>query len=827
VNMKVYTIVPSLSLLRKGAMLGIALLVAIIQLSGNVLADQQPSDIKTAAAHQEKALMEPNLSQIIPLTTDLSARLAALESKMTDILNLAPIIKEFSVIAARVEEASTQLQTLKSSNKGTYVRYIGIKQELANEKLLLNKASKPVAAAIQQLDMWDHEWLVEHKNWQTWQSTLLKERSPDQLRVAFEKAELTINKALSTVLRQLVPLMVVQARGAEVITRLDLLNNQLGMLIAETRMDSLFGKSPPMYSPLYFSQFRIELWQGTWGRLSSIGWSDNSFFARYGFFYGLLSLLFIGTSVVLRRNRQTLMESKFWFFLAERPLSTPLFICALIAAVQLKLSDGPAFANLLNTLVGGIACVRLVNHVLKQPWQKQAVYGVMTAYVVSLILLYSDVPTPIFRLYLFAVSLAGLIFCLRWQKESVKQGEPRLYSRVLGLNALLCIIIIIADFFGQAGVANYLFKSSLMTLVILLPFMLFIYMIRGGLHWVFFSSPVWNIKSLRNDAAEYVRKSSLLIEAAIVVFIVLPAILAAWGLFESVPLAISGLLSPGFTMGGQYISVGLLAAAIVTLYGSFFASKLLPQVLLDEHISGRVMQRGAQLSIGHLLKYVIIFIGFMLALSFVGIDLTKLTIIMSAFGIGIGFGLQGIVNNFVSGLILLFERPLREGDTIEIGTDRAVIKKIGLRATNVQTPDNANVIIPNADLISNQVTNWTLNTREVRYSVPVGVAYGTDVNLVNETLLACANDNTEVLKSPAPQALFLKLGDSSLDFELRVWIQDVDDRTLVRSALYYDIVKRFSEAQIVIPFPQRDLHLITGDESAVTSALQKPSGHKN
>ena len=152
------------------------------------------------------------------------------------------------------------------------------------------------------------------------------------------------------------------------------------------------------------------------------------------------------------------------------------------------------------------------------------------------------------------------------------------------------------------------------------------------------------------------------------------------------------------------------------------------------------METGVRVSIAKLVHYVFIFVGFVLALLALGFEFTKLTIMLSALGVGIGFGLQGIVNNFVSGLILLFERPVRVGDTIELEGRWAEIKKIGLRATIVQTFDQADVIIPNADLISNQVTNWTLSNRRVRLTISVGVAYGSDVPLVMEILMECAND---------------------------------------------------------------------------------------
>jgi small-conductance mechanosensitive channel len=202
-----------------------------------------------------------------------------------------------------------------------------------------------------------------------------------------------------------------------------------------------------------------------------------------------------------------------------------------------------------------------------------------------------------------------------------------------------------------------------------------------------------------------------------------------------------------------------------------------------------------------------------LALLALGFEFTKLTIMLSALGIGIGFGLQSIVNNLVSGLILLFERPVRVGDFIELGEKWAEIKKIGLRATTVQTFDQADVIIPNADLVTNQVINWTLSNRRVRLIIPVGVAYGSDISLVMETLLASAEKNSKIAEAPAPQVLFLKFGESALEFELRIWVLDAEERLAVKSELHQEIDRRFREAKVEIAFPQRDLHLRSVDDS--------------
>jgi len=167
-----------------------------------------------------------------------------------------------------------------------------------------------------------------------------------------------------------------------------------------------------------------------------------------------------------------------------------------------------------------------------------------------------------------------------------------------------------------------------------------------------------------------------------------------------------------------------------------------------------------------LIHYSILIVGFVVLLNLLGFELTKLTIIGGALGVGIGFGLQAIVNNFASGLILLFERPIKVGDTVQIGNDLGEVKKLGLRATVVSTFDNAEIVIPNSNLITAPVTNWTLSGRKARLKVPVGVAYGTDIQKVLEILMHCAHENTQVITQPQPNALFLAFGASSLDIEL-------------------------------------------------------------
>jgi len=222
---------------------------------------------------------------------------------------------------------------------------------------------------------------------------------------------------------------------------------------------------------------------------------------------------------------------------------------------------------------------------------------------------------------------------------------------------------------------------------------------------------------------------------------------------------------------------------------------------------------GVRVSVNRLIQYAFVLVGVLLASSLLGFGMDRVTILAGAFGVGIGFGLQTIVNNFVSGLILLFERPIKVGDVVDVDGQWAVVKTVGLRATVVQTFGRAEVILPNSELVSGRVTNLTLGDRINRVAIPVGVAYGSDVSKVMQILGEVARANLRVRENPEPQALFMAFGASSLDFEVRVYV-DLDDVIVVRSEILQEIDRRFRLAEIEIPFPQRDLHLRTVDERA-------------
>jgi small-conductance mechanosensitive channel len=217
---------------------------------------------------------------------------------------------------------------------------------------------------------------------------------------------------------------------------------------------------------------------------------------------------------------------------------------------------------------------------------------------------------------------------------------------------------------------------------------------------------------------------------------------------------------------------------------------------------------GVRMAVGTILRYIVLVIGFIVILQTAGIDLSTLTILAGALGIGIGFGLQNITNNLVSGIIILLERPIKVGDRIEVGDISGDVTKISMRSTTILTNDNISIIVPNSDFISNTVINWSYTDRNIRFNIPVGVSYKEDPQKIKKLLLEVVSENEGVLTEPKPDVLFDEFGDSALIFNLRVWTQKYINRPgVLRSQLYYSIFEKFKKNGIEIPFPQRDIHI--------------------
>ena len=274
---------------------------------------------------------------------------------------------------------------------------------------------------------------------------------------------------------------------------------------------------------------------------------------------------------------------------------------------------------------------------------------------------------------------------------------------------------------------------------------------------------------------------------------------------------ITDFLNREINIGSASFTLIGIVIFFLVLWLSIIISKMLRVILEEDVLNHLKLAKGLPHTISVLVRYTLVTIGLMLAVSAAGMPLDNLTIIFGAFGVGIGFGLQNIFNNLVSGLILLFERPIQIGDTIEVGQLMGNVKSIGIRSSNVRTFDGAEVIVPNGQLVSTEVVNWTLSDQARRIEVIAGVSYGSDPHKVKSLFEKILREHPDIIQEPEPRVLFNDLGSSSLDFRLLFWTSNFDEWLRIRSEVIFSIFDVLKAEGIEIPFPQQDLHLRSVD----------------
>ena len=267
------------------------------------------------------------------------------------------------------------------------------------------------------------------------------------------------------------------------------------------------------------------------------------------------------------------------------------------------------------------------------------------------------------------------------------------------------------------------------------------------------------------------------------------------------------------------VTIGSILLLLILFASVIIVERIVQKQLIRRFLSRTKLQPSLQFGLSRIIGYTLIAVGFYVAFQLVGVDLSSLAIIAASLGVGIGFGLQNIINNLVSGIIILAERPISIGDRIEVSGVAGRVTKIQLRSTTVITNDNITMIVPNADFISNTVTNWSHGDPKVRIRVPVGVAYGSDLKLLQRLLLEAAAEHPKALRDPSPVVLLTEFGDSSLNFELGVWTQEMTAIPIhFTSEMNFIIDQKLRENDIEIPFPQRDLHVRSGLPAAAEAS---------
>jgi small-conductance mechanosensitive channel len=406
----------------------------------------------------------------------------------------------------------------------------------------------------------------------------------------------------------------------------------------------------------------------------------------------------------------------------------------------------------------------------------------------------------------FFVMTFKLRFTIDKNEEEKRVSRPLMLKLTVTMGNMILLAGLLMELFGYGPFAIYWYISCVYSVAVFIwGWSLFSILlnIRAAQKKEVTRDPYFSHVVGHGDPVKW-----FLLQVGWVVFFgsILVLVVLAWSWDWAVLVRIFSFLNHSFVVGSLTFSIMNFFYAAFTVGATHVATRLWKHLLLNKILVDSGFEKSAQNSISMITVYTMWVFGILVALHAFGLGTTSLTVAFGALGIGLGFGLQNIFNNFISGIILLFERPIQVGDDIEVNGIWASVQKINVRSTIVKTYDNAALIIPNSDFISAQVTNWTLRDKRIRRKIKVGVAYGSDVKLVHDTLLEIGEANSKVLGIPKPDVLFADFGTSSLDFVLRVWT-NVDLMLLVDTEIRFEIDRVFKERNIVIAFPQLDVHL--------------------
>ena len=491
-----------------------------------------------------------------------------------------------------------------------------------------------------------------------------------------------------------------------------------------------------------------------------------------------------------------------------RPVSSALLI-ALVFTRQLH-PTAPLVLFDLNRLVLLVPVLRLLPEAAYSKL-RAPVYVTAALYLLHVLRELALPDSLLQRLTLLAWSVVALI-ALAWLARpggSLTRLVPGMWNRaaliVARLGATAAAASVVANLLGFVDLASYLAFATLTAAYAAIVLFAGYLVLEGAWRAVLRSRLASSLKSLRVYTPTAERRGLFLLRlmgAVVWLLFVLLALEAS----DTVIGAISAALSAELQIGSVGISVGNILAFALTVWLAVIISGVI-RALLAEDIFPRTKHARAADTISAVIYWALLLVGFLFAAAAAGFEIGRLTILAGAFGVGIGFGLQDVVNNFVSGLILAFERPIQVGDIVELATVNGTVSRIGMRSSVIRTFEGAEIIVPNSNLVSNQMTNWTRSDRLRRVDVEVGVAYGTDQREVFRVLMEVAKAHPDVIDHPEPNVLLRGFGDSSLDFTLRFWTQRFDGFMRIQSEVTRAVLDALEEADIRIPFPQRDLHV--------------------
>lgn len=772
--------------------------------------DEKVDAINTS--EQTKELNEvSNASLLAPKANELSDKYNSLVEKISSFEDFLEASKEKINSDKEIFTSLKDLYT--QSIEGKYTQFNKINEIGFKIKEFSSNVDKDIAeytSKITELNTIKKEWETIKTNWQKYRTDFYKEYNV--IRDVFTEANKNIASALSAIAKIEKPLLATQTELASFQSDIKNTLRDIDAALITYNKDILTRTDNSFFSKDFISSINSELLKEAKDLfINSLSQFSLDISQKYIFLVALNFVLAIIIAFFLIRLRKKDNTRDNIEKLTRRPFSSALFISTILVGFYYT-ADTPNIVKVFLLILVSISGARAVFCFIRNTPRKVFLNILVITFLISRLFVIVNIPEPIVRIYIALVTLLILILSIKYKSESLKAQDSFIgRDTLLNIVALLALTSFVAELAGFSKLSLKIFDSSVRSLFSGILLFLLGILIKEGAYVFLHYSWLSKFRVCRNYSYHILKRFTFLIDV-IVVFLIISVVLVSWGVFDSFNKATFDLLALSVTIRGIEISLGKLFLALILFQLILFISWISQRILEEEVYPRKKVQYGVQSSINRIINYAFICLGVVVALSALGFNLQNLAVAFGVLGVGIGFGLQNIVNNFASGLILLFERPIKVGDVVEIGSQKGTVRKIGLRATIVELFDKTEVIVPNSEIASTKVTNLTLSSRNIRTTMSVSVAYGSDIDKVIRVLLEIVNSKDTIFKDPKPVVAFAEFGESSLNFDLRFWSL-FDDVLVLKDIINQEIYKRFAEEEIEIPYNKLDVYFPSLNDS--------------
>ncbi len=766
------------------------------------------------------------LADVVAEAESTSEKLQEMETDLAPEETSATVARQISLMTQEIAAlADETTRSLKPGAPLETLNDLGSRWQKLNDQLALWARDLTARANIIEKE------IALLPGWRsTWTQTLGVARNssaPPEVTKRIESVLATIARVGSILQTRRAAILTLQSRVAEQSQRATTTQRSIRLAQNAAVEELAVRDSPPIWSAEVRAAAAHDLVEETQVSFATQLAQLRAYLAREWTKLIYLALIFAGSAFVLFRIKH---QTARWtaedpaLDRANRVLQLPLAT----AGVLTFLAARPLFQQAPRLFWAGLAALALVPIlILLRRLIDRHLFPILNALVVFYIvaqLRHLAAALPVLSRVMLLLEMAGGIAFLVWFIHSTRPSLHGTASRKTARAAarvglVLFAVVFVANSLGYVRLANYLGTGALAAAYLAILLYAAAGIVEGLSFFALQIRPLASLGVVRHHRPLLrTRIARLIYLGAFVLWALLT--LAAFSLRGPVVEGVTRFITAEMTVGSLRLSLGALLAFALCIWLAVLLSRFV-RFLLEGDIYERFhLARGSAYAVSTILHYIILLLGFFAALAAVGADMTRFAILAGAFGVGIGFGLQNIFNNFVSGLILLFERPVQVGDVIEVDGATGRIQRIGIRASVIRLPNSSELIVPNGLLISEKVGNWTLSNRQRRMELDVGVAYGTDPRRVLDLLTKVAAAHPLVATNPAPEAYLQEFGADALLFQLLFWTDDFDHWPRIKSDVAVATNSALADAKIEIPFPQRDLHLQGIEPAAVAAALQ-------